>query len=85
MSAFPGERPFPAISVPVDITPDKLRVLLVALLKEEDDEDETAERPFNFYLSDRQIESTLDECMKWLLIDQERTVPVIFKPQSVFR
>eukprot|EP00095_Tigriopus_kingsejongensis_P005939 maker-scaffold316_size209483-snap-gene-1.29 protein:Tk05939 transcript:maker-scaffold316_size209483-snap-gene-1.29-mRNA-1 annotation:"notchless protein homolog 1" len=80
-----GQRPFPPMSVPVGITTDKLQVLLQALLRAEDEDSEDADRPFAFYLQDREIQVDLAECMKWMLINQERTVPVIFKPQSVFK
>ena len=83
-----GDRPFPPLGVPVSITPEQLLVLVRALLKDQnddDDDDEDQERPFLFFLDEEQIRETLEETFKRIYINKERTVPVIFKPQSLFR
>lgn len=82
-----GDRPYPPLSVPVDIKPDQLLVLIRALLAqdEDQDEDEVKDRPFKFYLESEEIIQTLDETIQKLLVNKERTVPIIFKPQAIFR
>ena len=52
--------------------------------KEEDDEDET-DCPYLFYVGDEQVRVSLRECLKQVLVNKERTLPIVYKPQAVFR
>lgn len=69
----------------MNITPEKLQLLLHTLIKADNGDEDDLDRPFAFFLQDREIQEDLAECMQWMLINQERTVPVIFKPQSIFK
>jgi len=81
---------FSPLSVPVSVKPAQLLSLVRALLKErdEDDEDEEGslqERPILFFVQEQEITESLKDTMAMLLVNRERAVPVVYKPQSVFR
>lgn len=72
--------------------PEQLLVLVRALLadqQKDDDDDENSddikERPFLFFLDEEEIKTSLADTFNRIIINKERTVPVIFKPQSLFR
>ena len=73
------------------MTPTQLRSLIRALIKAEgddnDDEDgESADdRPFLFYVQDQEVKDNLEETLRPLFVDRERAIPVVFKPQSLFK
>ena len=82
--------------MPVSLGPEKLLVLLRALLKQrreqdgdddDDDDDHEAilERQYLFYVGEEEVKNTIKECFKRVLVNKERTLPVIYKPQAMFR
>jgi hypothetical protein len=67
--------------VPVNVSPDDLLVILRAFITDDDER----EKPVLFYLAQTEITSTLAECMKKHLVNLERTLPITFKPQAIFK
>ncbi len=90
-----GARPFPSFSIPVSLGQDKLIVLLRALLKQkreedgDDDDEEAAEEadstPYLFYVGEEEVRTDIRECLKRLVVNRERTLPIVYKPQAIFR
>ena len=80
--------------MPLDISQKKLEVLIQALIKQhnedegaDEDEDEfiDPDRPFLFYLGAEEIKEKLAEVMEKVDVNKERTVPIVYKPQAVFK
>lgn len=88
-----GERSFPSFSIGADVTPKKLEILIQTLIKQsrdqddddDDEDDDLSDRPFLFYLGGEEISVNLGECLDKLNINKERTLPILFKPQAVFK
>ncbi len=87
-----GSRPFSALSVSLEASSKQLEVLLKALMKENEDEIEDEDfdsRPFSFYLEGKsnsiEINEDLKSALNKVYVDGERAVPIVFKPQAVFR
>ena len=36
-------------------------------------------------MGEEEVRSTLGECLKRVIVNRERTLPVIYKPQAMFR
>ena len=43
------------------------------------------ERPYLFYVGEEEVKMSLGECLKRVIVNRERTLPVIYKPQAMFR
>ena len=43
------------------------------------------ERPILFYVSENQVTETLESTISNLLVNRERALPVVYKPQAIFR
>ena len=88
---FIGDPSFSQLSVPLNVNSSQLLSLVRALIKaegdndEDEDEDGVDDRPFLFYVQDQEITSSLEETLRPLFVDKERAVPVVFKPQSLFK
>ena len=52
---------------------------------DEEDEEAMLERPYLFYVGEEEVKSSIRECFKRVLVNRERTLPVIYKPQAMFR
>lgn len=79
-----GEKNFPAFSVPVNVTNDKLKLLLQAFQQNSED-DEDFDLPYLFFINGHEIQSSIEECVKHQIINTEKTVPIIYQPQAVFK
>ena len=76
-----GEAPFPPFEVPKDISPKKLLLVLKAFLPDEEDQN----RPYLFFVNNKEVSVTLAETLKYQLIDYESTISIVYQPQAVFR
>ena len=65
----------------MDITPDKLTLLIQAFIEDEEEKD----RPFLYSINDVEVTSSVKDCLKNQLIDTEKTIDIVFKPQAVFK
>ena len=72
---------------------EKLKLLLQAFKKttpktkgeNEDDEEEDLDVPYLFFINGHEIQSTIAECLKHQIINTEKTVPIIYQPQAIFK
>ena len=76
--------------MPIDLGPKKLEVLLKALIKSDEDRDEdededALDRPYLFFLGEDEIKTSIRELVKTLEINKERSLPITYKPQSIFK
>jgi len=76
-----GQTTFQPFEVPRDISPQKLQLVLKALFTDEADKN----RPYLFFVNDAEIKETLSETTKFMLIDYEKTLHIVYQPQAVFR
>ena len=85
-----GDSSFSAFSVPKTATKEKLMLLLKAFQKlevkkgEEEDEDDL-DVPYLFFINGHEIQSSLAECIKYQILNTEKTVPIVYQPQAVFK
>ena len=89
-----GETPYSAFSVPKDVSTEKLKLLLRAFhqveksskSKKDDEEDEDfMDVPYLFFINGHEIKSTIDECIKYQILNTEKTVPIVYQPQAIFK
>ena len=87
-----GETPFAPFSIPKNVTAGKLKALLQAFreqykdtseLDEKDDDDD--DRPYLFFINDHEIKTDIYECVQHQILNIEKTVPIVYQPQAVFR
>lgn len=52
--------------------------------QDEDDED-ALDRPYLFYVGDEEVRTNLKECLWRVIVNRERTVPIVYKPQAIFK
>jgi hypothetical protein len=50
-----------------------------------DDEDDDPDRPYLFFINGHEIKTNITDCLKYQLVDTEKTVPIVYQPQAVFR
>lgn len=87
---FSGDTTFPAFSVPKNVTSDKLKLLLQAFQKtvpkeKDDDENDDLDVPYLFFINGHEIQTSIEECVKYQILNTEKTVPIIYQPQAVFK
>ena len=89
-----GEAPFSSFAVPKNVTPEKLKLLLQAFHKtqpkdkaksEDDDEDAFEDVPYLFFINEHEIKTTVADCIKHQIVNTEKSVPIVFQPQAVFK
>merc|ERR1712238_399239 len=85
-----GDTSFPAFSVPKSVTNDKLKLLLQAFKKscpssDDEDEEDILDVPYLFFLNGHEIQSSIAECAKLQILDTEKTLPIVYQPQAVFK
>ena len=93
-----GETSFSAFSVPKNVTTEKLKLLLRAFHQaekntttkknnEEEDDEDFMDVPYLFFLNGHEIKTTIEDCMNQMfqLINTEKTVPIVYQPQAIFR
>ena len=87
-----GQTPFAPFSIAKNVTFDKLRILLQAFKdtlnqdnNDEEEEDDDADRPYLFFINGHEIKTNIIECLKYQLVDTEKTVAIVYQPQAVFR
>lgn len=70
----------PPIDLPLDITPQQLKILLDSFLKSTDDD-----TPYSFFVNDEEIVQTVDEVFTKQGLSTEVTLDIVYLPQAVFR
>merc|ERR1711963_1302411 len=84
-----GDSSFSAFSVPKTATKEKLMLLLKAFqqleVKKSEDEDDDLDVPYLFFINGHEIQSSIAECIKYQILNTEKTVPIVFQPQAVFK
>ena len=93
-----GETPFSAFSVPKNVSNDKLKLLLKAFHEaekssnkkkiqddNEDDDEDFMDVPYLFFINGHEIQTTIEECIKYQILNTEKTVPIVYQPQAVFK
>jgi len=50
-----------------------------------DDDDDVIDRPYLFFINGSEIKTSISDCLKFLLVDTEKTVQIVYQPQAVFR
>ena len=92
-----GETPFSAFSVPKNVSNDKLKLLLKAFheaekssnkkkIQDNDEDDEDfMDVPYLFFINGHEIQTTIEECIKYQILNTEKTVPIVYQPQAVFK
>ena len=48
----------------------------------DDDEEAALERPYLFYVGEEEVKATLRESLKRVIVNRERTLPIVYKPQA---
>merc|ERR1711963_804091 len=85
-----GDSSFSAFSVPKTASKEKLMLLLKAFQQlevkkgEEKDEDDL-DVPYLFFTNGHEIQSSIAECIKYQILNTEKTVPIVYQPQAVFK
>ncbi len=83
------ENEFPAFSVPKNVTNDKLKLLLQAFqatqTQKGEDEEVDLDVPYLFFINGHEIQSSIAECIRHQILNTEKTVPIIYQPQAVFK
>ena len=51
-------------------------------MDDDDDEEAALERPYLFYVGEEEVKATLVESLKRVIVNRERTLPIIYKPQA---
>jgi ribosome assembly protein 4 len=74
-----GEDTGPQMEVPVDVTTDQLKELINKLLENED------ETPYSFFVDEMEVVESLKDSIAQSQHSPERVLPVVYKPQAVFR
>ena len=71
------------------MTKDKLKILLDAFKKsagdDEDEDEESRDQPYLFFINGHEITSDIQECVKHQIVNAEKTVNIVYQPQAVFR
>merc|ERR1712029_139368 len=84
-----GDTPFAPFTLAKNVTKDKLKILLDAFKKstgdDEDDEEESRDQPYLFFINGHEITSDIQECVKHQIVNAEKTVNIVYQPQAVFR
>ena len=54
---------------------------------EEEDDEDFMDVPYLFFLNGHEIKTTIEDCMNQMfqLINTEKTVPIVYQPQAIFR
>ncbi len=50
-----------------------------------DEEEDDSDRPYLFFINGQEIKTDIVACLKQVLVDTEKTVPIVYQPQAVFR
>ena len=88
---FVGETPFASFSIPKSVNPSKLKTLLQAFRKQlkdtdgEDIDDEEEDTPYLFFINGHDIKTNINDCIRHQILNIEKTVPIVYQPQAVFR
>ena len=85
-----GDSSFSAFSVPKSVTKEKLMLLLKAfqkleVKKGEEEDEEDLDVPYLFFINGHEIQTSLSECIKYQIVNTEKTVPIVYQPQAVFK
>ncbi len=88
-----GDAPFSSFSVPKNVTPDKLKLLLEAFHKtqpkpktdDDDEEDEFEDVPYLFFINEQEIKTNIADCIQYQIINTEKSVPIVYQPQAIFK
>jgi len=70
------------LDLPFNVTTDNLQAICNALIKKTDDEEKTS---YTFFVSDKEITTTLNGTLAGEKIDSEKVLEIIYQPQAVFR
>ena len=86
-----GETPFASFSIPKNVTADKLKTLLLAFRKQlnelngDDEDEEEEDTPYLFFINGHDIKTNIYDCVRHQIINAEKTIPIVYQPQAVFR
>ena len=72
------EAPF---DLPINVSTGSLQLICNALLKREAEE----ATPYNFFINDKEITSTLEDTLKSEAVDSEKVLIIIYQPQAIFQ
>ena len=52
---------------------------------DDEDEEDILDVPYLFFLNGHEIQSSIAECAKHQILDTEKTLPIVYQPQAVFK
>ena len=61
-----------------------LRISFFQTPENEDDED-MLDVPYLFFINGHEIQTSIAECVKHQILNTEKTVPIVYQPQAVFK
>ncbi|KJE92636.1 NLE1 protein [Capsaspora owczarzaki ATCC 30864] len=74
-----GSTTGPPLDLPLNVTPDQLRILLNSLLKAEDD------TPYSFFVNEEEVTETVHSAFAKQGLSSEVALQILYVPQAVFR
>jgi ribosome assembly protein 4 len=60
-------------------------IFLLIQSSDDEDEDDILDVPYLFFLNGHEIQTSIAECAKHQLLNTEKTLPIIYQPQAVFK
>ena len=54
-------------------------------LNGEDEDEEEEDTPYLFFINGHDIKTNIFDCIRHQIINAEKTVPIVYQPQAVFR
>ncbi|CAB4062076.1 RSA4 [Lepeophtheirus salmonis] len=80
-----GDAPFSPFTLPLGSSPQELTLLVKAFLSKSNEDSEDEDVPFTFFVQDYQIKSTLRDALQAMIVESEKTLDIIFKPEAIFK
>lgn len=60
-------------------------IFLLIQSSDDEDEDDILDVPYLFFLNGHEIQSSIAECAKHQILNTEKTLPIVYQPQAVFK